>query len=263
MLASFLWSAKGVSTGVSEAELIQIAVKTLGLDELAPFDPKSRVIEYLLEDASQKPLVNKTLIAFADETASDSPAPGGGSISAYVGTLGISLATMVASLSANKQGWDDQLDYFSDIAVKGQKLKDQLLNMVDEDTHAFNKIMDAFKLPKSTDEEKQARKNAIGDATRTAIEVPLKVMELSLSSMDIIQQMAERGNPNSASDAGVGALCARTAVEGAYLNVLINCNGFDDKEFVSVSMAKADKMLHEAKERERVIVEKVRAVIGS
>ncbi len=251
-----------MSTGVSESELIKIAVKTLGLDELAPFDPQSRVIEYLLDDNSRKPLINKTLIGFADETASDSPAPGGGSISAYVGTLGISLATMVANLSAHKVGWDDRIDYFSDIASRGQVIKDQLLHMVDEDTHAFNLIMDAFKLPKSTDEEKKERKAAISSATRIAIEVPLKVMQLSLDSMDIISEMAEQGNPNSASDAGVGALCARTAVEGAYLNVLINCGSYDDKEYVAQALHKASSILEKAKTSEHSILTKVKEVIG-
>jgi glutamate formiminotransferase / formiminotetrahydrofolate cyclodeaminase len=251
-----------MSAGVSEAELINIAIKTLGLSELSHFDPQTRIIEYLLEDKNQRPLIQQSLIGFADETASDSPAPGGGSISAYVGTLGISLATMVANLSAHKVGWDDKIDYFSDIARQGQICKDQLLKMVDEDTKAFNLIMEAFKLPKGSDEEKLHRKSAIASATRIAIEVPLKVMDLSCESMQIIGEMATNGNPNSASDAGVGALCARTAVEGAYLNVLINCGSFDDKTFVSTSLAKAETMLSKAKELEHSIIEKVKQVIG-
>ena len=242
------------SVGVSESELIHIAVRTLGLDELSPFNPKKKIIEYLLEDKAGSPLVQKTLIQFADETASESPAPGGGSISAYVGALGISLGTMVANLSAHKVGWDDQIEYFSDIADQGQQLKDDLLRMVDADTQAFNKIMDAIKMPKSTDEEKSARKKAMHLATILAIEVPLKVMQYSLRTMDLIKQMALKGNPNSVSDAGVGALCARTAIQGAYLNVKINCSGFDDKTFVDKSILEADNILLKALDSEKEIL---------
>jgi glutamate formiminotransferase/formiminotetrahydrofolate cyclodeaminase len=244
-----------MSTGVSETELINIAVKTLGLDELAPFDPSTRVIEYLLEDTSNHKLIKKSLIAFADETASDSPAPGGGSISAYVGSLGISLGTMVANLSAHKQGWDDKIEYFSDMASRGQHLKNILLHCVDEDTHAFNQIMDAYKLPKSSEDEKRIRKNAITTATKKAIEVPLKVMEISTECIEVINEMTIHGNPNSISDAGVGALCARTAIEGAYLNVLINCSSFDDQEYIQRVLAKASKLLHEAKIKEKEIMD--------
>ena len=250
------------SVGISEKELIHIAVRTLGLDELSPFDPSKKVIEYLLEDKSSHPLVQKNLIDFANETASESPAPGGGSISAYVGALGISLGTMVANLSSHKVGWDDKVDYFSDIADEGQKLKDTLLDLVDADTHAFNKIMDAIRMPKVSDEEKVARKAAMHAATVGAIEVPLKVMKVSLDSMNILKEMAENGNPNSVSDAGVGALCARTAVEGAALNVKINCSGFDDKAYVADALAKADNMLQEAKKMEREILKHVEQVIG-
>ena len=250
------------SVGISEKELIHIAVRTLGLDELSPFDPSKKVIEYLLEDKSSHPLVQKNLIDFANETASESPAPGGGSISAYVGALGISLGTMVANLSSQKVGWDDKVDYFSDIADEGQKLKDTLLDLVDADTHAFNKIMDAIRMPKVSDEEKVARKAAMHAATVGAIEVPLKVMKVSLDSMNILKEMAENGNPNSVSDAGVGALCARTAVEGAALNVKINCSGFDDKAYVADALAKADNMLQEAKKMEREILKHVEQVIG-
>jgi len=250
------------SVGISEKELIHIAVRTLGLDELSPFDPSKKVIEYLLEDKSSHPLVQKNLIDFANETASESPAPGGGSISAYVGALGISLGTMVANLSSHKVGWDDKVDYFSDIADEGQKLKDTLLDLVDADTHAFNKIMDAIRMPKVSDEEKVARKAAMHAATVGAIEVPLKVMKVSLDSMNILKEMAENGNPNSVSDAGVGALCARTAVEGAALNVKINCSGFDDKAYVADALAKADNMLQEAKKMEREIIEIVEKLVG-
>jgi len=250
------------SVGISEKELIHIAVRTLGLDELSPFDPSKKVIEYLLEDKSSHPLVQKNLIDFANETASESPAPGGGSISAYVGALGISLGTMVANLSSHKVGWDDKVDYFSDIADEGQKLKDTLLDLVDADTHAFNKIMDAIRMPKVSDEEKVARKVAMHAATVGAIEVPLKVMKVSLDSINILKEMAEKGNPNSVSDAGVGALCARTAVEGAALNVKINCSGFDDKAYVADALAQADNMLQRAKKMEREIIEIVEKLVG-
>lgn len=226
------------STGVSEKELIKIAVKTMGLDELAPFNPEERIIEYLLKEKADSKLISMKLTDFADETASESPAPGGGSISAYVGSLGISLATMVANLSSHKKGWDNRWEEFSDWADKGQAIKDQLLTLVDKDTAAFNKIMSAFSLPKGTDEEKAARKQAIQDATKFAIEIPYKVMQLSFESMEIIKAMAEIGNPNSVSDAGVGALCARSAVMGAFMNVRINASGYDDKNYVNDIIAK-------------------------
>ncbi len=236
------------SVGVSEAELIKIAVKSMGLDELSPFNPQERIIEYMLNNQSGKKLVDMNLIAFADETASESPAPGGGSISAYVGALGISLATMVANLSSHKTGWDARWKEFSDWAEKGQLIKDSLLNLVDEDTNAFNKIMNAFGLPKSTDAEKAARTLAIQEATKFAIEIPFKVMELSLQSMEIIKAMAETGNPNSVSDAGVGALCARSAVMGAFMNVRINASGYSDKNYI-------DKVISEGKEIENKAIE--------
>jgi glutamate formiminotransferase/formiminotetrahydrofolate cyclodeaminase len=219
------------SVGVSESELIKIAVRSLGLNELAPFKPEERVIEYLLKDPSKAKLVRMDLRKFADETASESVAPGGGSISAYVGALGASLGTMVANLSSHKAGWDERWEEFSDWAEKGQKLKDELLALVDEDTAAFNGIMAAFALPKGTDTEKAARSAAIQAATRKAIEVPFRVMQLSCDALPLAVAMAEKGNPNSASDAGVGALCARAAVQGAYLNVRINVKGFADKAF--------------------------------
>jgi glutamate formiminotransferase/formiminotetrahydrofolate cyclodeaminase len=249
------------SVGISEKELIHIAVRTLGLDELSPFDPSKKVIEYLMEDKTSHPLVQKTLVDFANETASESPAPGGGSISAYLGALGVSLGTMVANLSSHKVGWDDKIEYFSQKAEEGQNLKDTLIDLVDADTHAFNKIMDALKMPKATDQDKAARKSAMHAATIGAIEVPLKVMKVSLESMNMLKEMAENGNPNSVSDAGVGALCARTAVEGAALNVRINCSGFDDKEFVTKALAQADEMLKKAKEMECEIITVVEKLI--
>lgn len=231
-----------LSSGVSEKELIHIAVKSMGLDELAPFDPQKRIIEYVLNEKNVRPLVKMSLTSFADETASESPAPGGGSIAAYAGALGVSLATMVANLSASKKGWETQWETFSVWAEKGQKLKDQLIYMVDEDTNAFNGIMQAFQLPKGSDEEKTARKKAIMDATKVAIEIPFKVMQLSMESFSIIKAMAESGNPNSVSDAGVGALCARAAVLGAGLNVRINAAGFDDKVYIEDILKKAEEL---------------------
>ncbi|CAN5503577.1 hypothetical protein BH11BAC2_BH11BAC2_10140 [soil metagenome] len=251
-----------LSSGVSDAELIHIAVKSMGLDELTPFDPKTRIIEYLLEDKNSAPLVNMKLTDFADETASESPAPGGGSISAYAGALGISLATMVANLSAGKKGWESQWEEFSDYAEKGQALKKQLLMMVDEDTRAFNIIMDCFKLPKGTDEEKKSRKAAIQNATKYAIEVPLKVMELSLASMEIIKVMAEKGNPNSVSDAGVGGLCAKAAIVGAHLNVRINASSYDDKAGIADLLKKAADMEAKAVALEQEIIASVNKLIS-
>jgi len=226
------------SVGVSESELIKIAVKSMGLDELAPFNPEERIIEYVLKNTADSKLINMNLATFADETASESPAPGGGSISAYVGSLGVSLATMVANLSSHKKGWDNRWQEFSIWAEKGQNLKDQLINLVDADTKAFNEIMYAFNLPKSTDEEKKKRTQCIQEATKYAIEVPFKVMQLSFESLDLIKTMAIEGNPNSVSDAGVGALCARSAVIGAFMNVRINASGLDDKKFVDEIISK-------------------------
>ena len=242
------------STGVSEAELIKIAVKSMGMDDLAPFEPRKKIIEYLLEDNFSAPLIKMNLSAFADETASESPAPGGGSVAAYVGALGVSLATMVANLSSHKRGWDDRWEEFSDWAEKGQKIKEELVKLVDEDTNAFNAIMSAFRLPKGNDEEKAARSQAIQDATKFAIETPLKTMEVSLNSFEIVKAMADIGNPNSVTDAGVGALCARAAVHGAFLNVKINCGDFKDKKYVKEILAKATKMTKEADKLEKEVM---------
>jgi glutamate formiminotransferase/formiminotetrahydrofolate cyclodeaminase len=235
-----------LSAGVSDLELIHIAVKSMGLDELAPFDANQRIIEYVLNEGNTAPLVNMKLNAFADETASESPAPGGGSISAYVGVLGVSLGTMVANLSASKKGWEDRWEEFSNWAEKGQAYKKQLLDLVDEDTRSFNAIMNGFALPKGTDEEKAIRKQVIQDATKYAIEVPLKVMEVSLATMEVMKAMVEIGNPNSITDAGVGALCARTAVMGAHMNVKINTGSYDDKSFVADILKKATAIEEQA-----------------
>jgi len=237
--------------------LVKIAVKSLGLDELAPFDPQRKIIEYNIEaanPANAKKLIKKNLADFADETASESPAPGGGSISAYVGALGVSLATMVANLSSHKRGWDARWEEFSEAAERGQKLKDALLRAVDDDTDAFNAIMAAFGLPNGTPEEKSARKAAVQAATKKAIEVPFRVMRESLESFEVIRQMAETGNPNSVTDAGVGALCARTAVHGAFLNVKINAAGLDDKTFAAQVVAEGEKMIEAADVAEREIL---------
>ena len=250
------------SVGVSESELIKIAVKSMGLDELAPFNPEERIIEYVLKNKADSKLINMNLATFADETASESPAPGGGSISAYVGSLGVSLATMVANLSSHKKGWDNRWQEFSIWAEKGQSLKDQLINLVDADTKAFNEIMSAFNLPKSTDEEKKKRTQCIQEATKYAIEVPFKVMQLSFESMDLIKTMAIEGNPNSVSDAGVGALCARSAVIGAFMNVRINASGLDDKTFVDEIISKGKLIEKQTIAAETEILSLVNEKIG-
>lgn len=248
---------QGRSTGVSEKELIFIAVKSLGLDELTPFDPMERVIEYKMASANQNPLVQKTLTDFADTTASESPAPGGGSVSAYVGALGAALGTMVANLSAGKKGWEKQIGYFSDFADKGQAIKDKLLYLVDEDTRAFNAIITAVRMPKATDEEKQLRKNAMHEATRYAIQIPLEVMKTAFDAFELVDAMVKKGNVNSISDAGVGGLCLKTAIYGAYLNVKINCAGFDDENYVRTVNEEAENILEEAIKKEKAIVKAV------
>lgn len=231
------------SIGVSEEELIQIAIKSLGLDELAPFDANNKIIEYKLRDASKGKLVGLNLRNFANETAGESPAPGGGSISAYVGSLGASLGTMVANLSAGKQGWEEQVSYFSEWADKGQVIKDKLLKAVDEDTHAFNQIMLGFGLPKATEEEKKIRTLAIENATKYACEVPFKVMQTSFEALDLLAAMIEKGNQNSITDAGVGVLCVKTAVRGAYFNVLVNAKELKDRTYAEELVVKAKDLL--------------------
>jgi glutamate formiminotransferase/formiminotetrahydrofolate cyclodeaminase len=250
------------STGVSEKELIKIAVKSMGLDELGPFKPEERIIEYLLKDKTQTKLITMDLVAFADETASESAAPGGGSISAYVGVLGVSLATMVANLSSHKKGWDSRWEEFSNWAEIGEHIKNELLRLVDADTAAFNRIMTAFALPKGTDGEKKARSLEIQAATKFAIEIPFRVMQLCYESFDVIHAMAEQGNPNSVSDAGVGALCARSAVMGAFMNVRINAAGYEDKNFVNDIIAKGREVEMRTIAREAEILKVVNAKIG-
>lgn len=250
------------STGISDEEIIKIAIKSMGLDELHPFDPKKKIIEYLIEEQTGEKLVDKTLHELVNETASESPAPGGGSVAAAVGAFGAALGTMVANLSAHKRGWDDRWKEFSEWAEKGKKYYTELLKCVDEDTEAFNKIMAAFGLPKSNEQEKAERKKVIQDATINAIEIPLKVMQLANDSLEIMLAMAETGNPNSVSDAGVGALCARTAVEGAYLNVKINAAGCDDKQFLEKVLKKAELITGFARLKEAEILKTVEAKIS-
>lgn len=246
------------STGVSDRELIKIAVKSMGLDDLSPFDPEKKVIEYAMRDRT-KGLVDMTVQAFVEETASESPAPGGGSIAATMGAMGAALATMVANLSSHKRGWDERWEEFSDWAEKGKQFHDRLLRLIDEDTDAFNRLMATFSLPKATDEEKARRTEAIQEATKHAINVPLEVMQTALDSMAVIRAMAEIGNPNSVSDAGVGALAARSAVMGAHLNVKINCGSVTDTAFVSNVRQQAQSIEDEAKRAETEILEIVEA----
>ena len=250
------------SLGVSEDEIMKIAIKSMGLDDLKPFDPKEKVIEFLIEDKSKKKLVDLTCKGFCDETASDSPAPGGGSVSAYMGALAASLGTMVANLTGGKAAYDDEWEKYSDIAVKGQALKDELLHLVDEDTNAFNKIMDAFGLPKKTDDEKAARSAAIQEATKFATEVPFKTMQKSFEAFEIVRAMIEFGNPNSVTDGGVGALAARSAVMGAHLNVKINASSLKDESFKNDILSKAAQIEAAAIKEEAELLKLVNEKIG-
>lgn len=243
------------STGISDNEILKIAIKSMGLDELAPFDPQKKIIEYLIENQSDTKLVNFSLKQFAEETASESAAPGGGSIAAYMGAMGAALGTMVANLSAHKKGWDERWEEFSEWADKGKIYYNQLLMLVDEDTKAFNGIMDAFGLPQKDEVEKLYRKNAIQAATHNAIEIPFKVMKVSFEAMEVMKAMAEMGNPNSVSDAGVGALAARSAVLGAALNVKINAASLHDKEFVAHKLEQTSLLEQKAIALEKEILD--------
>lgn len=245
------------STGIPEREIIKIAVKSLGLDDLVPFDPDKKIIEYMLRDKSAKRLVDFTVKGFAEETASESPAPGGGSISAYLGVLGVSLGTMVANLSAHKPGWDNRWNEFSGYAERGMAIQKDLLNLVDEDTQAFNKVMDALGMPKGNDMEKADRHAALQAATKYATEVPLKVMRRSFDAFELLKAMVESGNPNSVSDAAVGALCARSAVMGAFLNVKINIPGLEDQAFVNQVLSEGHEIEHKAIRAEQEILKMV------
>lgn len=252
------------SLGVTENEIVKIAVRSMGLDDLKPFVAEEKIIEYVLaaENLPANKLVDMTCTAFADETASESAAPGGGSVSAYLGALGAALGTMVANLSSHKAGWDSRWQEFSDHAVKGQEIKDELLALVDEDTNAFNRVMAAFGLPKATPEDKAARSAEIQAATRYATEVPLRTMERSFEAFDLIEAMVEQGNPNSVTDAGVGALCGRAAVMGAFLNVKINAASLKDREFADSILKRGAEIENRAIEAEsrilRLVNEKIK-----
>ncbi len=250
------------SVGIAESEIIRIAVKSMGLDELKPFKPEEKVIEYMLEENASKRLVDMTCREFALETASESPAPGGGSISAYMGALAAALGTMVANLSSHKAGWDERWEEFSDYAERGQELVSRLLALVDEDTEAFNRIMAVFAMPKTTAEEKAARSAALQSATLYATEVPLKTMKASFECFEIVKAMAETGNPNSVSDAGVGALAARSAVLGAELNVKINAAGLKDRETAERLISQAAEIARKAVAQEAEILQIVNQKIG-
>lgn len=261
--ADYFLEKQSRSKGISEAEKIKIAVKSLGLDDLAPFEPKKKIIEYLMEEDHQKKLVDMDLVSFAQETASESMAPGGGSISAYVGVLGVSLGTMVANLSAHKRGWDERWQEFSTWAEKGQGYIQELIQLVDEDTKSFNAIIAAFQLPKGSPEEEAIRTQAITDATTYAIEIPLKVMKTCYASMEVSKAMVEIGNPNSITDAGVGALCARAAVIGAFMNVRVNCAEHPDKDYVQSVMEQGRTIQDAAMLLEEEIRSKVDQRIGT
>ena len=250
------------SEGASEEELIDMAVRSMGLSELKPFDPKEKVIEFKIESDSRKSLLKMNLREFCNETLSDSPAPGGGSVAALMGALGASLGGMVANLSAGKRGWDDKIKYFSDWAVKAQQLKDELLALVDEDTAAFIKVMDAFGLPKESAEEKSARSAAVEQATKYAAEIPLKVMEMASRSYELLSEMAEKGNPASISDVGVGALATRACIGGAALNVRINLAGLKDEKFKSALLKKLQQFSTDSDARFKEIDQIVEAKLG-
>lgn len=250
------------SLGIPESEIIKIAVKSMGLDELKPFNPEEKVIEYMLEnDNKAKKLVDMTCIGFANETASESPAPGGGSISAYMGALAAALGTMVANLSAHKAGWDDRWEEFSDIAEQGRDIQDRLIRLVDEDTEAFNRIMAVFAMPKKSEAEKAARSAALQEATLYATQVPLRTMKTAYETFDVLEAMATKGNPASVSDAGVGALAARSAVLGAQLNVRINAAGLKDRNKADELLAEATDIAKKACEREAAILKIANDVI--
>lgn len=249
------------SAGIPDEEIIRIAVKSMGLDELKPFDPREKVIEYMIEDSSKKRLIDLTAKGLAEETASESPAPGGGSISAYMGALGAALATMVANLTAHKAAYDDRWEEYSDIAEKGQALMDRLLHLVDEDTAAFNRIMDVFAMPKKTDAEKAARAEAMESATLYATEVPLRTMKAAFEAFPLLRAMVEKGNPASVTDAGVGTLAARAGVRGAFLNVKINAAGLKDRAKAEALIAEGARIEVQAAKEEAEILEMANAKI--
>jgi glutamate formiminotransferase len=249
------------SAGVSDSELIKIAIKSMGLNDIHPFIPEEKIIEFVMAEKGKRKLVDMSLRSFMDETASESPAPGGGSISAYMGALGVALGTMVANLSSHKKGWDERWKEFSDLAVRGKEIQNKLLELVDEDTDAFNKIMDSYRLPNKTEEEKQLRKKAVQEATMNAILIPMKVMETAFSGFLLIREMVEKGNPNSVTDAGVGALAIRSCIRGAFLNVKINAAGLDDRKFAADIIGKGCDIEAKAILEEEAILKIVEAEI--
>jgi glutamate formiminotransferase/formiminotetrahydrofolate cyclodeaminase len=251
-----------LSEGASEEELIDIAIRSMGLNELKPFDPKEKIIEFKMESAAKKSLLKMNLCQFCNETLSDSPAPGGGSVAALMGALGVSLGGMVANLSAGKRDWGDKLNYFSDWAVQAQQLKDELLFLVDEDTAAFNKVMDAFALPKESAEEKAARSAAIQQANKSAAEIPLRVMETACKSYQILAEMAEKGNPASISDVGVGLLALRACIDGAAMNVRINLAGLKDEKVKSSLQDKVHRISAESESEFKKIEQIVESKMG-
>lgn len=250
------------STGISDDMLIKIAVKSMGLDEIHKFKPEEKIIEYLMEEKSKPGLIDMNLKAFMDEAASESPAPGGGSVSAYMGALGAAMGTMVANLSSHKKGWDDRWKVFSDWAEKGKAIQNELLKLVDEDTDGFRRLMETYALPKKTDEEKKVRSAAVQEATKTVILIPLHVMETAYSCFGLIREMVEEGNPNSVTDACVGALALRSCVRGAFLNVKINTIGMEDKNFVKEVLLKACDIEAKANMEEEAIMKIVEKKIA-
>lgn len=244
------------SAGVSDEELIKIAVRSMGLNDIHKFNPEEKIIEYVMEDKiKNKRLIDMNLKDFMDKTASEAPAPGGGSVSAYIGALGIALGTMVANLSAHKKGWDERWKEFSDLAEKGKLIQNELLQLVDEDTDAFNRIMEAFALPGKSEEEKLLRNTAIQDATKSAIIVPFKVMVTAYKGFELIKEMVEKGNPNSITDAGVGALALRSCIRGAFLNIRINASGLKDKDFAEAIISKGEDIEKKAVTDEEQILD--------
>ncbi|MCP4309969.1 MAG: glutamate formimidoyltransferase [Bacteroidetes bacterium] len=250
------------STGVSDSELIKIAVKSMGLDELGPFDPGEKIIEYQLKESTGKSLVEMSLTEFVEETASESPTPGGGSISAYMGAMGAALGTMVANLSSHKRGWDERWEEFSDHADRGKAIQEELLVLVDEDTNAFNLILEAFALPKKTDEEKRIRQEAIQTATIHAIEIPFRVMNTAFGGFELAGAMARNGNPNSVSDAGVGALALHTCIQGSWLNVKINAAGLENHPRVKEILRKGSELVPDSGAALEKIIEYVNNTIS-
>ena len=249
------------SAGISDSELIKIAIKSMGLNDIHTFIPEEKIIEFVMAEKGNRKLVDMNLREFMDETASESPAPGGGSISAYLGALGVALGTMVANLSSHKKGWDDRWKEFSGWAVRGKEIQNRLLELVDKDTEAFNRIMEAYALPKKTEEEKQLRKNAVQQATKTAIMVPLAIMETAFSGFTLLREMVEKGSPSSVTDAGVGALALRSCIKGAFLNVKVNAAGLDDKVFSNKVIIKGSDIERKAVMEEEIILEIVNSKI--